>query len=188
MNQFQNNTDKSGVKMDLYRSWHPPLSCSWRWGPVPGPEREHGSACSCQRPQPAAAGLLWGPRQETEQRSEESCRWIPPQPGEREEKERTDETTHMLPNRDAVISFVKLWTSIKLNYTNETFKTSVSFTLRASEPTLLTGEATGIKRQTAGTHSLHVENRRLHIARAKAVNNKGGDAQGDTVLTQGAHY
>lgn len=43
-------------------------------------------------------------------------------------------------------------------------------------------------RVAAATHSLHVENRRLHKVLAKVVNNEGGDAQGDTVLTQRAHY
>lgn len=52
---------------------------------------------------------------------------------------------------------------------------------------LKTEEATGIERITAHTHSLHLENRRLHKARAEVVNDEGGDAQGDTVLTQRAH-
>lgn len=37
---------------------------------------------------------------------------------------------------------------------------------------------------TSGTHSLHVENRRLHKARAEVANDEGGDAEGDAVLTQ----
>lgn len=61
-------------------------------------------------------------------------------------------------------------------------------TFKASELTLKTEEATGIKKIPADTHSLHVENRRLHKARAEVVNNEGGGAKGDTVLTQGAYY
>lgn len=68
------------------------------------------------------------------------------------------------------------------------YKASVSFTFKASKLIVKIEKATRMKGTTAATHSLHVENRRLHKARAEVVNNKGGDAQGDTVLTQGAHY
>lgn len=42
-------------------------------GSCPWPSREHGCACSCQRPHSPAPGLLCSPPQETEQRSEEPC-------------------------------------------------------------------------------------------------------------------
>lgn len=55
------------------------------------------------------------------------------------------------------------------------------------ELTLETEEARGIRKITADTHGLQVESRRLHKARAEVLNNEGGDAKGDTVLTQGAY-
>ena len=49
-------------------------------------------------------------------------------------------------------------------------------------------KAVGANWKRADTHSLHVENGRLHKATAKVVNNEGGDAEVDAVLTQRAHY
>lgn len=63
----------------------------------------------------------------------------------------------------------------------------ISFKFKASKLILKIEEVVRTEWLTAETHSLHVENRRLHKARAKVVNNKGGDTQGDAVLTQGAH-
>lgn len=80
------------------------------------------SAGSSRRLQLAAAGLLWGPPQETERRSEKSCRWVPPQP----ERGRTDEPTWRNPTRHVLATlwwaFVRFeWAAIKQVRRKETF-------------------------------------------------------------------
>ena len=47
------------------------------------------------------------------------------------------------------------------------------------------GGSDGVKKNT---HSLHVESRRFHKARAEVVNDEGRGTKGDAVLTQGAYY
>lgn len=70
---------------------------------------------------------------------------------------------------------------------HESHNSLTSFKFKACKLILKATETTGVKLTRADTHSLHVENRRLHKARAEVVNDEVGDTQGDAVLTQGAH-
>lgn len=74
----------TGQKSDqmVYHFWHHLWSSFWQWELVPDPETEHGRNCACQCFRPTAAELLWGPPRETEWKSEEFWKWIPPQPDE----------------------------------------------------------------------------------------------------------
>ena len=130
INLRQNSKQKDRVKMVLYHSWCPPLSWSWQREPVPCPERRHGSEHSHQMLQPAAAGLLWDPPQETEQRSGESCRWIAPQPGEGPEKVRMDGSTwvtHLTSNRNTEMGFVKFQVSYSYIESHKLYVKNICF-------------------------------------------------------------